>query len=49
MTFVLVELDSLKALEMVAVAGQGIKISGLDLCSYGQECGRVDDVENKND
>jgi PhzF family phenazine biosynthesis protein len=30
MTFVLVELDSLKALEMVAVAGQGIKISGLD-------------------
>ncbi|KAH6331653.1 hypothetical protein HBI38_021660 [Parastagonospora nodorum] len=30
MTFVLVELDNLEALEMVFVAGQGISISGLD-------------------
>ncbi|EAT89488.2 hypothetical protein SNOG_02757 [Parastagonospora nodorum SN15] len=30
MTFVLVELDNLEALEMVSVAGQGISISGLD-------------------
>lgn len=30
MTFVLVELDSLEALEVVGVAGQGVTISGLD-------------------